>query len=330
MELVPVQSSQITAVGFDGESTMHVLFRRGGLYEYSNVTVHEYNDVLTSKSVGKAFAAVIKGAKPFRRIEQREPHPLNGEQPQLASTAQPTPELVQSADTATPDPKVQQVSKKSNELVTQAQAIEVRDAAAQAQAAELLLAVAAMRKEIADTWKPMKDAAFKAHRTICSQETLLDAPLLEAEKLLKQRIGAFVSEQQRIAREAEEVERRRLREEADRVAAAESQRLAIEDAVALEADGRHEDAEAVLNNPIPVAPVCVAPAPVVPEIARTKGVSTREVWKFRIVDETKIPREYLEVNEMAIRAVVTRTNGKIKIPGIETYPDTQVAASRRA
>ena len=220
------------------------------------------------------------------------------------------------------------MSASSQALVEQAKSVSVTSPAAQEQASELLQAIAQMRKEIADTFKPMKDAAFKAHRTVCDQEKNLDAPLLEAERRLKNAIGGFIAEQQRLAREAEEAERRRLQEDADRKAQEESQRLAIEDAVALEAEGRVEEAEAVLANPVPVAPVRVAPAPVVPDVARVKGVSSRTVWKFRILDETKIPRDYLLVNEQAIRAVVARTNGKIQIPGVEVYADQQVAVRR--
>lgn len=341
MELVPVQSSQIAAVGFDGGSTMQVLFRRGGLYEYADVSVHEYNDVRYAKSVGTAFAQTIKGKKTFRKIEHENGHsngaPTNSrpasaahtqreersaEEPSPTSSAPTDPVLVQVEE-------VQQVSRKSTELVTQAKAIEVADAPAQERASELLLAVAAMRKEIADTFKPMKDAAFKTHRTICDQERNLDTPLLEAEQTLKRAIGSFVAEQKRLAAEAEAAERRRLQEEADRIAREESERLAIEDALALEADGKIEEAEAVLANPVPVQAVRIAPAPVVPAVAQVKGVRTTQIWKFRITDANKIPREYLVVNESAIKAVVSRTNGKIQIPGVETYPEEQVAASRR-
>jgi hypothetical protein len=334
MELVAVTSSQISAIGHDGQSKLRVLFKRGGLYEYNNVSVHEFNDMRFAESVGSFFGKFIKPFKPFVRIEdyatfaseemQAKPMP---EPPSPAAPAMPVEPLPVAAEA---DPKLQQVSKKSSELATQATAIAVIDAASQERASELLLTVAAMRKEIADTWKPMKDAAFKAHRTICAQESTLDAPLLEAEKVLKQRISSFVAEQRRAALEEEERQRKVLQAEAERLAAQESQRLAIEDAIALEAEGRPEEAEAVLAAPLPIAPIYIAPAPVAPAVAAVKGVSMREVWKFRIVDETKIPREYLTVNESAIRAVVDRTKGKIRIPGIETYADQQVAASRRA
>lgn len=306
---------------------MQVLFRRGGLYEYSDVSADEFISVLRpapehNQSVGTAFGALIKGRKTYRRLEGT-PWP-SGQAPAPTQAAETSPATSETAPALPAE-----VSRKSTELTLQASLIEVIDPKTQEMASEILLAIAGMRKEIADTFKPMKDAAFKTHRTICDQERTLDTPLLEAEQTLKRAIGSFVAEQKRLAAEAEAAERRRLQEEADRIAAEESQRLAIEDAVALEAEGKIDEAEAVLANPIPVQPVRVAPAPVVPAVAQVKGVRTTQVWKFRITDANKIPREYLVVNESAIKAVVSRTNGKIQIPGVETYPEEQVAASRR-
>ena len=49
---------------------------------------------------------------------------------------------------------------------------------------------------------------------------------------------------------------------------------------------------------------------------------------FRILDEAQIPREYLLVNEAAIRALGKSTKGKAKVNGIEFFEKAQVSASR--
>lgn len=325
MELIAIdaaRSSQIAAIGLTADANLRVQFRRGGLYEYEDVTVGEFNEILNAPRPGDVFRERIKGRKPYRRIDEAAPPAV------VEAAPAPAPELVAVAPGA--DPKVQEVSKESSELAQQAASLAVTDAASQENASGLLLTIAAMRKKIADTWKPMKDAAFKAHRIVCEKEKELDAPLLDAERRLKNAIGAFVAEQQRLAREHEEGLRRQERERAEAEAKAEAERLALEDAVSLASEGRMDEAEAVMAHPLPVTPRYIAPAPVAPAVAQVKGVSTREVWKFRIVDEEKIPREYLSVNESAIRAVVERTKGKIRIAGIETYSEQQVAASRRA
>lgn len=326
----PARSSQLAAAGFNPTSDMplQILFRRGGLYEYGDTSQAEFEEMMSAPRPGDVFRDKIKGRKPFRKVETQE-RPAEIVDSFLPPEKAPEAEAAAVVIPAAVEQKEQEVSKESTELVQQAAAIVVTDVASQEQASKILLTIASMRKKIADTWKPMKEAAFRTHRTICDKEKELDAPLAQAEKTLKERIGGYVQEQRRIAREQEEELRRQERERAEAEAQAESQRLALEDAVALEAEGKPAEAEAVLNNPVPVAAKYVPPAPVAAQVAQVKGVPTREVWKFRIVDEAKVPREYLIVNESAIGAVVSRTKGKVNIPGIEAYPEQQVAVARR-
>jgi hypothetical protein len=56
------------------------------------------------------------------------------------------------------------------------------------------------------------------------------------------------------------------------------------------------------------------------------GISTRTVWRFNVVDPTKVPREYLAVDMAKVQAHVTEHQSATAIPGIEAYPDTSVAA----
>jgi hypothetical protein len=153
---------------------------------------------------------------------------------------QPEPPKPAPAPASEPDllsDEVQVVSRKSTELALMATQIQVINQVTQEKASEYLLAIAALRKEIADTFKPMKDAAFKAHRIICDQERTFDAPLAEAEGAVKRQIGGYVQVQQRLAREAEQ----QAREEAQRVAAEESrlrtQEEALQQAIDLEERG---------------------------------------------------------------------------------------------
>ena len=330
MEMISVQSSQIAQIGHDGESTLRILFRRGGLYEYSSVSTAEFEALRTSPSIGSHFAAKVKGCKPFRKVEgsdfplPTEPEP-NGYSPTVEVHA---PSAAAQSD-AEVNQEVERVAQKSSLVVQSATSIKVCDVTTQMQASELLLAVAKMRKEVADTFGPMKEAAYRAHRTICEQEKKHDGPLEQAEKALKAQIGAFVAEQKRLAQEAEEAARKKAQEEAARIAREEAERRAIEDALALEAAGDVEGAEVVLANPAPVPSRYVAPAPVAPQVAHVSGVTTREEWDFRIVNEALIPREYMLVNESAIRSAAKNTKGRAKIAGVEFYARQVVSSSRR-
>ena len=331
MEMISVQSSQIAQIGHDGDSTLRILFRRGGLYEYAQVSREEFDALRLAPSVATHFASRVKGVKPFRKVEGSEfpeasTPPVNGHHPvvEVRSSETNSPQME-----AEVNQEVERVAQKSSLVVQSAMNTKVVDVTTQIQASELLLAVAKMRKEVADTFGPMKEAAYRAHRTVCEQEKKHDGPLEQAEKALKAQIGAFVDAQKRLAREAEEAARKRAQEEAACKAREEAERRAIDDAIALEASGDAEGAEAVLANPAPVPSRYVAPAPVAPAVAHISGVTTREEWDFRIVNEALIPREYLVVNEAAIRSVVKSTKGRATIGGVEVFVRQVVASSRR-
>ncbi len=327
MDMISVQSSQIAQIGHDGQSTLRVLFRRGGLYEYAGVTSAEFDELRGAESIGSHFGRCIKGVKPFTRVEGSEfapPAPVIEAPAPRAAVSEPAPVAPELENQ-----EVEQVAQKASLLVQNAMTIKVIDATTQHQASQALLAITNLRREVADTFRPMKEAAFRAHRTICEQEKKHDQPLADAERAVKTQIGTFVAEQQRLAREAEEAARKTAMEAAQRESRAEAERQAIEDAVALEAIGDTEGAQAVLDHPAPAPVRYVAPAPIAPQVAQVPGVVTREDWDFRITDESLIPREYLLVNESALRALGKNTKGKAKVAGVEFYPKQIVAASRR-
>lgn len=327
MDMISVQSSQIAQIGHDGQTKLRVLFRRGGLYEYSGVTAIEFNDLQSAESIGSHFGRFIKGAKPVVKVEGSEFPKLSISEALAPSNEVEKQEAPAAAESE--NQEVEQVAQKASLLVQNAKSIKVIDPTTQHQASQTLLAIASLRKEVADTFKPMKDAAFKAHRTICEQEKKHDGPLAEAEAAVKAQIGGFVQRQQRLAREAEEVARKAEQERSQREADEEAQRRAIEDAITLESMGDAKGAEAVLANPAPVPVRYMAPAPIAPMVAQVQGVSTREDWDFRIVDESLIPRDYMLVNESAIRNLGKTTKGRAKIAGVEFFPKQVVAASRR-
>lgn len=56
------------------------------------------------------------------------------------------------------------------------------------------------------------------------------------------------------------------------------------------------------------------------------GVSTRTVWKWRIVDANLVPREYWAIDESRVQAHVSTYKGQSQIPGIEVFPETGIAS----
>lgn len=69
MERIKVQSSNVEAIGYDGND-MEVEFKGGGVYKYFNVPFRVWEAVVNADSVGKCFNERIKkGGYRFERLE---------------------------------------------------------------------------------------------------------------------------------------------------------------------------------------------------------------------------------------------------------------------
>jgi hypothetical protein len=183
-------------------------------------------------------------------------------------------------------------------------------------AGEILLTIKDIRKEIDATFDPIIKKAHEAHKEAVAQKKKIDAPLIEAEGIIKPRISDYLAEQERIRR----AEENRLRE----IARKEEEERQLMEAIAAEQAGETEEAAAIINEPVYVAPVVVPKS--VPKI---QGVSTQKRWTFRVVDPSKVPREYLAVDEQKIGAVVRALKDQCKINGVEVYSEDIVTAGRR-
>lgn len=67
MNMIPVSSSNINAIGYEG-TTLYVLFHSGGLYAYYNVPQSEYNGLMSASSHGSYLNSHIKGKYRYERI----------------------------------------------------------------------------------------------------------------------------------------------------------------------------------------------------------------------------------------------------------------------
>jgi hypothetical protein len=61
MLLVPIASTNLTAIGYDPDTmTMQIAFKNGSLYSYSNVEPETYGSLMAASDPGRYFAEVIK------------------------------------------------------------------------------------------------------------------------------------------------------------------------------------------------------------------------------------------------------------------------------
>lgn len=142
-----------------------------------------------------------------------------------------------------------------------------------------------------------------------------EAARREREKL--EREAAAEREKARKAQEAAEAKARALEEAGKAERAEQMRQQAAERAAAAEAEAQAKAAAAAA---MPTAPVVHVAAPA------AKGISTRENWKFEIVDPALVPREYLVVDEKAIGQVVRALQSRTNIPGVRVYAEQTIAA----
>ncbi|MCC6310394.1 MAG: hypothetical protein IT345_05705 [Trueperaceae bacterium] len=213
-------------------------------------------------------------------------------------------------DTSAPDAPTWQPS---GEIV-------ITSAAQRAMVGERRVTINQFIKRVKDYFAPMKKAADDAHKVICQREKHTLSPA-EADLAAHDRaMRAWDDDQARIAAEA----RRRLEDQARKDE--EARRLA--EALALEQEAHATgdtallaEADALIAAPIETPVVIVEKA--VPKVA---GLSSRETWTFQIVDETKIPREFLVPDLTKIRGVVRAMKSATNIPGVRAYAEKSYAS----
>jgi len=135
--------------------------------------------------------------------------------------------------------------------------------------------------------------------------------LAKVEVALKGAITTFQQEQARIAaaaaaeaRRQEEVDRRRQAEEQ---AAAEALLAQAEEAAAsgntAAAEALEEQALALQESAAPIATYMP------PVVTKTKGASSRTIWKCKVVDPSKLDRAYLMPNQVVLDALAATAKG---------------------
>ena len=132
--------------------------------------------------------------------------------------------------------------------------------------------LSALIKEIEATFGPHKEAAHKTWKGLVAEEKRHVDPVEEAKRLIKSKRITYDTEQTRI-RKAEEA---RLQAEARRLA----EEAALRDAITAEAEGRPEEAEAIISEPVSVPIVTIA------KTTPSAGVggAIREVWSAEAYD----------------------------------------------
>lgn len=186
--------------------------------------------------------------------------------------------------------------------------LRVIDAASYAAAGEHLTGYAGLLKEIDAYFKADIDRAYQLHKSLCAKRAnARDVVEHESQRLRTER-QAWKGEQDRLQREAER--------EAARVAQQQEQARLLAEAALLEAQHQPELAAAIVEEAISApAPVVVLPSAV------PKDLPKRKLWKWRIVNRTLMPRDFLIEDEKKLNGYASAMKDAARVPGVEFYSE---------
>jgi len=238
-----------------------------------------------------------------------------------------------------------EVTTRALSIIDQGRAVVIRSAVDYKAAGELWITIKGIMKQADDAFDPIVSKTNQAHKEAVAQKAKIYNPLKEVYVFVKSAMSKWDDEQTRIRlaeqRRLEEIarkeedERRRIElerleaerkiEEARLLVAAEAAQAAgdkqqSEDMIAAAiaaTETARQDAAAVNAEPVYVAPVVIPKT--TPKLAG--GPVYRTIWKFRITDAAKIPRQYLVPDEVKIGQIVRALKRESNIPGIEPYEE---------
>ncbi len=162
---------------------------------------------------------------------------------------------------------------------------------------------------------PVVSNSYNLWKMLKERQKVVSEPLEEKKKRAAIAVGSY--------RGALENERRRIEQEELLKREKEAEEERIKQALELEKAGKKEDAEELISAPLFVPPVVVS------QSEKTKGVSVRETWKFKIVNEKEIPREFLKVDEVKLGSYVRTFKEESNIPGIMVYAEQSASFSSK-
>lgn len=221
--------------------------------------------------------------------------------------------------------EIQEVETKALSFPDKASAITIDNSEAFIAAGEFLKSVKAMRAEIAATFTPIREKAHAAWKETIRQQEKVEEPLIRAEGILKPRIAAYLTEQERIRRE-EELRLQKLAQE-------EEERRQLENAAILDDLGETEEANALLEETPVAAPVVVERnVPKVSGIAMTKRYSAECFDLMALVKAVaagKAPIQCLKADEVFLNRQAVAMREALQYPGVKVVTNSNISAGRR-
>lgn len=165
-----------------------------------------------------------------------------------------------------------------------------------------LAAISELTKAVQDKRKEYVGPLNEHVKAINDAFKLLTEPLEQANKITRDKMTAYRLELQRIQREQEEINRKRI-----------------------EAAEAEMKLKGELTESVNLVEVDEAPKLTRAEMG-TSGLVDN--WKFRIVDLEKLPREYMVPDEAMLNSIAKKQHDKKQVPGVEFYNEPGLRVTR--
>lgn len=171
-----------------------------------------------------------------------------------------------------------------------------------------LKGIKGLMDKVKESYDPIVDQAHKAHKEAISQRDKYLKPLQESDKKFRAAILVYNQRLESEARERERVANERLQQQA------EAQKQAL---LEKSSESDNEWEKAVLEEKAEeIKPVTVD---VQKKVIEQEGLTIAQNWKYEIINEDLIPREYMTPDEIQIGKIARGQKDKASIPGVRFY-----------
>ncbi len=198
-------------------------------------------------------------------------------------------------------PEVQGKIQNLNTLLTQAEEIAVRDDETAEQATNLAGQLRDARLFFENSRKDWTADLVKAKKNIDNWFKRFTSQVDTVEPILDAKIRQYIREKQRKEEEK----------------AREKQRL-IDEALAKKRKEEEVQAKKEHREPEVIEPIKIEVQKVVIKTSTGRSFSTRLEWTFEVIDKSRVPAEYLEVDTVKVNQAI-KIDGVREIPGLRIY-----------
>ena len=219
-------------------------------------------------------------------------------------------------DTVDITPEAQELIKEAEGIVAEYRTYTIVDNAQYSSAGDALKRIKTKAAELEELRKSMTKPLDESKKRIMDFFRKPLDFLAQAESIIKRSMLGFQQAEERKRLEAE----RKAKELADKEA--EKLRKKAEKEAAKGNTAKAEELKQQAEETAAITPVVAS------TVEEVKGVSTKKIWKYRIVDANVIPREYMIPNEKMLGDVARATKGQLPISGVEFYSEDIISAGK--